>query len=122
MIDFTKLMNRTPEESRAAREKLDIEFREKTRSLVASRMAIIRTCALQTDALSSWEAQFVESMVSKSEAVDRVTQMIGGELSYLSDSQVSKLSSIHSRLSSSIKEDSGLIETKKRTQYPRNRM
>ena len=122
MVDFSKLMDQSPEERQAERERIDRDFQERNLFMISSRQAIIQECSKRIEILSAWEATFIESMVQKSETLDRISRLMGGELSCLSDAQVSKLSSIHARISSVAKEDSGLIEPKKRMQYPSNRM
>jgi hypothetical protein len=97
MVDFAALLNRTPEESKAIAEKMRADFVAQMEKLVADRIQLLDDIEMNTSHLSVWELQFVQDLQRKAKVPDLISGQIGGTLSCLTDRQVERLTSIHTK-------------------------
>lgn len=96
MIDFSKLIHRTPEEKEAARierERQDQEYLERLDRLADERVAQVNALVELMPKLTSWEQDFVKSMHYLATTFD-MSGKLGGELGTLSDKRLSSLNKI----------------------------
>lgn len=95
MIDFTKLLNTSPEQREADRQAQYAEFTARTNATIVARLAMLEDIANSSRLLNEWETGFFESLQRKAKAFDVVGRIPGGCLADLSDSQVKHLESLH---------------------------
>lgn len=98
MVDFTQLLNRSPEEREAAIKSVTDRHEESMRQQIEARtIQINEILASQSEVggkkLLQWEQAFLQTMKNKAEK-DQYG-VIGGELTALSFAQLSKLKSLH---------------------------
>ena len=90
MIDFSKLMNQTPEQRAEAMERQGQEFEVQMQARLAQRCAEIAcmeaAIAARPTEFTDWDKQFVHDLRQRSETVD-VTGWRGGKLLDLSTNQ-----------------------------------
>ena len=93
MIDFKKLMNRTPEEVEAFRLKMDAEYQEMENLellKIAKRAAQVVALHQGDFPLDAFEKKFIASLEYKATTYD-MTGRHGGEMAFLSDKQMAIL-------------------------------
>jgi hypothetical protein len=87
MVDFTKLLNQTPEEREAARNEAQAAFHERIGRLINTRLRQVEDLQ-KLQGLGEWEERFVDSMRRIAEQHDPITGRAGGNLAFLTDTQV----------------------------------
>ena len=91
MVDFSKLLNRTPEERAHDQERVleaYLALAKRERDLVTLRSEQIGKLLSPGVSLSQWERQFVESLARRGEDFDLVSQTTGGRLARLSEREL----------------------------------
>lgn len=96
MVDFTKLLNQTPEEREAARNEAQAEFDERIGRLINTRLRQVEDLQ-KLQGLGEWEERFVDSMRRIAEQHDPITGKVGGKLAYLTDSQAASFDKLVAR-------------------------
>lgn len=95
-MDFTKLLNRTPEERQADIERAQREYDEGQDQLLATRKANLEA-ALSTAGLTPRDRDFLQGLQSRARQVDHVGGRDGGRLLYISEPQVEWLKRLAAR-------------------------
>ena len=96
MVDFRKLMTRTPEERRADLDRATRDYEEREDRKLATRLEQVKA-ALGLANLNDRETSFLRSLQFKTTRPDNICGRMGGELLYLSDPQVKWLQDLAKR-------------------------
>lgn len=102
MIDFKALMNRTPEECAAARERQNAEFLERMQATIQHRSDAVIKVLKARDRLSPEATQFADSLSRMARERDPLSGLIGARLADLTARQVSFLESLVEKVSSPV--------------------
>lgn len=87
MLDFKKLMNRTPAERAEAMRLADEAFELQTQAKIAHRTEMIEAVMVGADRLSDKARQFMATLAYKARKHDPLLRRQGGELMGLSSAQ-----------------------------------
>lgn len=94
MLDFKALMNMTPEQRKADRDAAQAKFDADRDAKIKTRSEMILSLSA-VENLSEWETEFLASMNCKLSSKDLISNIIGGELAFLSESQIKSLNKMH---------------------------
>lgn len=97
MVDFKKLMHRTPEERAAAMEVLDREYAEREAAKIVLLTTKVRALEQVSGTLTAYEGGFVRDMAYRAETFDDMGRL-GGRLAVLSDKQLGMLDRLFAQL------------------------
>lgn len=98
MLDFKKLMNRTPAERAEAIRLADEAFELQTQAKIAQRTEMIEAVMVSADRLSDNARQFMTTLAYKARKHDPLLRRQGGELLGLSPAQESYLEDLHRKV------------------------
>lgn len=100
MVDFAKLLARTPEERQADLEEAQRQYEVRRAAMLAERLEQLARAAALPD-LTPREQEFVRHMLQLQLQHDPITSREAGKLLYLSDAQASWLADLAARSASS---------------------
>lgn len=97
MVDFAKLLARTPEEAAEERRKEQEQYLAQLELLVSERTAMVAAVLASKEALTASELKFASDLERMSQRRD-LCGLIGGDLAVLSDRQLQFMRAIHARV------------------------
>lgn len=97
MVDFTKLLARTPEEAAEERRKDQEQYLAQLKLSIDERTAMVAEVLASKEALTASELKFASDLERMSQRRD-FSGLIGGDLAVLSDRQRQFIKAIHARV------------------------